>query len=274
MFLGFNVFAQIDFSQDVIAKNKIIKASKYSVLSKENPNYYKKPVGLMLQSESVFDIKGRLISTFSPNGASASHSDSRDLKHYYFYKNDRIVRMSRVDFDSISVEYLYLEKRNLIFKIKTNDKNERIGLELIYNNASNRDELKKIEIDFNYTTDLNHYVHLYISNINYSKNIKTLKESRKLFSIAKEQLNIFKTSIEIENIEDIENEISKIERSTVIDDVNFETLFIYNRQKQLIKEVSEDSTIVYVYDKKGLLVSCNYKNKQYNFISKFIYSEK
>lgn len=270
MFLSFKLFAQIDFPQDVIAKNGIVKASKYLVISKKNPNYYKKPVGLMLQSEILFDSRGRLISTCSPNGAVASRSDSKDIKQYYFYKEDKIIRISRIDFDSTSIEYLYFEKRNLILKTKTNDKNERIGLELIYNDTSNGKELKKIEIDFHNTTDLNHYANLYKSNITYSKNIKTSKQSRKLFSISKEQLNIFKTSIEIENIE---NELSAIEKSNAIDVVNFKTLFIYNEQKQLIKEVSEDSEIEYTYNKKGLLISYSNKNKQYNFISKFVYSK-
>lgn len=259
LLFSFKLFAQIDFLQDVIAKNGIVKASKYLVMSKKNPNYYKKPVGLILQSESVFDIKGRLVSIFSPNGAVASRSDSKDIKQYFFYKEDKILRISRVDFDSTSVEYLYFEKRNLILKTKTNNKNERIGLELIYNDANNGKELKKIEIDFHNTTDLNHYANLYKSNMTYSKNIKTSKQSRKLFSISKEQLNVFKTSIEVEKIE---NELSTIEKSTAIDVANFQTLFIYNEQKQLIKEVSEDSKIEYTYDKNGLLISCNNKNKQ------------
>lgn len=271
MLLGFNVFAQVDFPQDIIAKNSIVKASKYLVISKKNPNYYKNPVGLILQSETLFDNRGHLISIFSPNGAVASHSNSKDLKQYYFYKNDKIVRMSRVDFDSISVEYLYFDKKNMIFKIKTNDKNKRIGLELIYINPSNGKEVKKLEIDFHNTTELNNSVHLNNSNITYFKSIKRSKDSRKLFSISKEQLDILKTSIEIENIE---NELSKIEKSTVIDEVNFETSFIYNKQNQLIKEVSKDSTIEYVYDKKGLLISCVNKNKQYSFRSKFMYSSK
>lgn len=269
--MSFNLFAQIDFPQDVIAKSRIVKASKYLVISKKNPNYYKKPVGLSLQSESLFNSKGELISTFSPNGADASHSNSKSIKQYYFYKDDKIVRMSRVDFDSISVEYSYFEKRNLIFKIKTNDKNERIGLELIYNDASNGKEFKKIEIDFHNTTDLNHYANLYKSNISYSKNTKISKQSRKLFNISKEQLTIFKTSIDIESIE---NELSTIEKSTAIDTVNFKALFIYNEQKQLIKEVSEGNTIEYTYNKKGLLMSCTDKNKKYSFKSKFVYSEK
>ena len=271
IFLSFNLFAQIDFSQHIIAKNGIVKATKYSVLSKNNPNYYKKPVGLLLKSENKFDFKGQLISTFSPNGAVASHSDSKDLRQYYFYKDDRIVRMSRVDFDSISIAYSYFDKRNLIFKIKTNDKNERIGLELIYNDASNGKEFKKIEIDFHNTTDLNHYANLYKSNISYFKNTKISKQSRKLYGISKKQLNIFKTSIDIENIE---NELSAIEKSTAIDTVNFKTLFIYNEQKQLIKEVSEGNTIEYAYNKKGLLINCIDKNKKYSFKSKFIYNEK
>lgn len=271
MLLSLKLFAQIDFPKDVIAKNGIVKVSKYLVISKNNPNYYKKPVGLMLQSETLFDNKGHVISVFSQNGAVASHSDSKDLKQYYFYKDDKIVRMSRVDFDSISVEYLYFDKKNITFKIKTNDKNERIGLELIYNDSNNGEEIKKLEIDFHNTTELNNSVNLYKSTITYAKNIKKLKVSRKLINISKEQLNTLKTSIEIEKIE---NEFSKIEKSTVIDDVNFETLFIYNRQKQLIKEASEESTIEYVYDKKGLLISCTNKNKQYSFISKFIYSKK
>lgn len=271
MLLSFNLFAQAYFPQDIIEKNKIIKALKYSVVTKENPNYYKKPVGLMLQSESVFDIKGRLISTFSPKGADASHSDSKDLIQYYFYKDDKIVRMSRVDFDSISVEYLYFDKNNITFKVKTNDRNERIGLELIYNDASNVKEEKKIEIDFHNTTDLNHYANLYKSNITYSKDIKTSKQSRKLFSISKEQLNVFKTSIEIEKIED---QLSTIEKNIPLDIVNFEISYIYNKKKQLIMEVSEGNTIEYLYDKRGLLVSFNDKNKKYSFISKFIYSKK
>jgi YD repeat-containing protein len=271
MLLGFKLFAQIDFPQDVIAKNRIVKASKYLVISKKNPNYYKKPIGLMLQSESTFNIKGQLISTFSPNGADASHSTPKDLKHFYFYKDDKIVRMSRVDFDSISVEYLYFDKRNLISKTKTNDKNERIGLELIYNDANNGKELKKVDIDFHNTTELNNSLYIYKSNIIYSKNIKKSKDSRKLFSISKEQLNIFKTSIEIEKIE---NELSVIEKSSAIGVVNFETLFIYNGHKQLIKEVSEDNTIEYVYDKRGLLINIINKYKKYSFISKFIYSSK
>lgn len=270
MLLGFKLFAQIDFPQDVITKNSIVKASKYLVISKNNPNYYKKPVGLMLQSESLFNIKGQLISTFSQNGADASHSDPKDLRQYYFYKDDKIVRMSRVDFDSTSVEYLYFDKRNLILKTKTNDKNERIGLELIYNDANNAKELKKIEIDFHNTTELNNSLYIYKSNITYSKNIKKSKDSRKLFTISKEQLNILKTSIEIEKIE---NELRAIEKSSAIGVVNFETLYIYNQQKQLIKEVSRDSKIEYTYNKNGLLISCNNKNKQYSFISKFVYSK-
>lgn len=271
MLLGFKLFAQIDFPQDVIVKNGIIKASKYLVISKKNPNYYKKPVGLMLQSENVFDNKGHLISTFSPNGAVASHSDSKDLKQYYFYKDDKIVRMSKVDFDSTSVEYLYFDKKNIIFKIKTNDKNERIGLELIYRDAINGKESKKVEIDFHNITDLNHYATIYKSNLTYFKSIKKLKISRKLFSISKEQLYLFKTSTDIENLE---NELSRIENSTFIDVVNFGTTFTYNKQKQLIKEVSEDNTVEYVYNKKGLLISCNNKNKGHSFKSKYIYSKK
>ncbi|WP_123924616.1 MULTISPECIES: hypothetical protein [unclassified Flavobacterium] len=270
IFLSFKLFAQMDFPRDIIEREKITKVSQYLVIPKTNPNYYKKPIGLMLKSETRFDNKGHVVSVFSPNGVVASHSDSKDLKQYYFYKEDKIVRISRVDFDSISVEYVYFDKKNIIFKIKTNDKNERIGLELIYNDLSNGKELKKIEIDFHNTTDLNHYANLYITNITYSKNIKNSKISRKLFSISKEQLNILKTSTEIEKIE---NELNQIESSSYISNVNFETLYLYNQQKQLIKEVSEDNTIEYFYNQKGLLISYINKNKQYSFISKFIYTE-
>jgi hypothetical protein len=269
MLLSFKLFAQIDFPQDIIAKNRIVKASKYLVISKKNPNYYKNPVGLVLKAESVFENKGRLVSTFSPNGAVASHFESIDLKQYYFYKDDKIAKMSRVDFDSISVEYLYFEKRNLILLTKTNNKNERIGLELIYNDANNRKELKRMEIDFHNTTDLNHYANLYESNITYSKNIKISKQSRKLFSVSKEQLNIFKSSFEIEKIE---NELNEIKKGIAIDVVNFETSFIYNKQKQLIKEISVGSVIEYIYDKKGLIKKCIDKRKKYSIILKFVYS--
>lgn len=270
LFFSFKLIAQIDFSQNVIVKNGIVMVSKYLVISKNNPNYYKKPIGLILQSEILFDNKGRVISNFSPNGAVTSHTDSKDLKQYYFYKDDKIVKMSRVDFDSISVEYLYFEKKHLIFKIKTDDKNIRIGIELIYNDSTNQKEVKKLEIDFHNTTDLNPYANLYKSNIAYSKNNKRLKMSKNLLSISKDQLTIFKTSNEIE---DIENELSEIDKSTIIDVVNSETLFIYNKKQQLIKEVSENYITEYVYDEKGLIIRCISKNKQYTFISKFIYSE-
>jgi YD repeat-containing protein len=271
LFLSFITFAQKDFNRSIISNNSILKCSEYQVIPKNNPDYYKKPVGLMLKAEFFFDINGNVIKYFSPNGAVTSLSESKALKEYYIYKDNRIVKMYRVDFDSISVEYLYFKKRNLIFKIKINDKNERIGLELIYSNSSNEKELKKIEIDFHNSTDENHYANIYNSNLTYYKRIKKSKTSRKLFSISKEQLNLFKTSIEIEKIE---NELSVIEKNNALDVVNFETSFIYNNQKQLIKEVSESNTIEYVYNKKGLLISCIDKNKKYSFKSKFIYSER
>ncbi|TPG35405.1 hypothetical protein [Flavobacterium pectinovorum] len=270
MLLSFKLFAQIDFPDDIIAKNGILKASKYLVLSKKNPNYYKKPVGLMLESEILFDNRGHIISTLNPNGAVASHSDSKDLKQYYFYKDDRIAKMSRVDFDSTSVEYLYFDKKHIILKIKTNDKNERIGLELVYSDLNNVKEVKKLDIDFRYTTDLNHYAYFHKTSITYSKNIKNSKVSRELFSVSKEQLNILKTSTEIEKIE---NELNNIEKSKSIDVANFGTLFFYNGQKQLIKELSDGDTIEYIYDKNGLLVTCKNKNKHYSSISKFVYSK-
>lgn len=271
LFLSFNLLAQKDFNRSIISNNSILKCSEYLVVPKTNPDYYKKPIGLVLKAEFFFDINGNVIKYFSPNGAVTSLSESKDLKEYYIYKDNRIVRMSRVDFDSTSVQYLYFDKRYLICKIKTNDKNERIGIELIYSNSSKEKELKKIEIDFHNTTELNNSVHLDKSNITYSKNIKKLKVSRKLMSISKEQLYALKTSIDIEKIENL---LNAIEKSIAIDTVNFETLSIYNEQKQLIKEVSEGNTIEYVYNKKGLLISCIDKNKKYSFKSKFIYTEK
>lgn len=269
LFLSFNLFAQKEFSRSIILKNNIEKCSIYLVIPKTNSNYHKEPIGLELKSEIHFDDKGDMISLFSKNGAVASHSESKDLKEYYFYKDNRIVRLSRVGFYSISVEYLYFEKRNVIYKIKTNNKNERIGLELIYNDFDNKKELKKIEIDFHNSTDENHYANLYNSNMTYYKRIKKSKTSRKLFSISKEQLNLFKTSNEIEKIE---YELSEIEKSTAIDVVSFDNTFIYNDQKQLIKEISDNGTIEYLYDKKGLLISSIEKSKKNSFKSKFIYS--
>lgn len=269
--LSFKLFAQIDYPENFIVKNKISKISKYLVIPKTNPNYYKKPIGLMLESEFLFDNKGHMISTFSPKGAVASHSDSKDIKQYYFYKDDKIVKMSRVDFDSISIEYMYFDKEHITFKIKTNDKKERIGLELIYNDASNGKEIKKVEIDFHNTTELNNSIHTYETNIIYSKNIKRTKKSRKLFKISAQQINVLKSSF---NIQEIDNELSKIEKGFLIDSVIFNTTYIYNKQNQLIKEISEDSSIEYFYNKKGLLLSCKDKNKRYSFISKFIYSKK
>lgn len=55
--------------------------------------------------------------------------------------------------------------------------------------------------------------------------------------------------------------------------VNFGTTFTYNKQKKVVKEVSEDNAVEYVYNKKGLLISCNNRNKGYSFISKFVYSK-
>lgn len=142
LFLSFNLFAQKDFNRSIISNNSILKCSEYSVIPKTNSDYYKKPSGLMLKAEFFFDINGNVIKYFSPNGADASHSKPKDLKEYYIYEDNRIIRMSRVDFDSISVEYLYFDKRNLICKIKTNDKSERIGLEIIYNDDKGK-EVKK-----------------------------------------------------------------------------------------------------------------------------------
>ena len=107
-------------------------------------------------------------------------------------------------------------------------------------------------------------------NTVYSKSIKKSKSSRKLFSISKEQLNIFKTSIEIEKIE---NELSEIKKGNAIDVLNFETIFIYNNLKQLIEEISRGNKIKYNYDKRGLLVSSIDKNKNYSFKSKYTYTE-
>lgn len=271
LFFGFNLFAQMEFNRSIISNNSILKCSEYLVIPKTNPDYYKKPIGLRLNAEFFFDNNGKIIKYFSPDGAEASHSKSKDLKENYFYKDNRIVKMARVGFDSISVEYLYFDERNLICKIMNNDKNERIGLELIYNDTDNKKEVKKIELYFNYTTQLNSYVDFNKSSIAYSKTTKKVNGSRKVMDITTEQLNLFKTSTDIELIE---NKLIEIEKSKSIDEVNFKILFIYNRQKQLIKEVSEDSTIEYVYDKKGLLISCVNKNKQYSFMSKFLYSSK
>ncbi|UUF15369.1 MULTISPECIES: hypothetical protein [Flavobacterium] len=270
-FLSFKLFAQIDFPQDIIVKNRIVKASKYLIIPKLNSDFNKKSKGLKLESETVFDDKGHIISVIHPKGAVASHSDVKDIKQYYFYDDERIIRMSRIDFDSTSVEYLYFDKKNIVFKIKTDNKNHRIGLELTYSNANNGKEERKIEIDFRNTSFLNNSTYLYKTKIIYSKNIKQIKVSRKLFDISQEQLNILKSSNDIESIE---NELREIDGSNFLDDINYETLFVYNKGGQLMKEVSEDRTVEYIYDKKGLVMSCNIKSKYYSFISKFVYSTK
>lgn len=270
MLFSFKLFAQKDFNRSIISNNSIFKCSQYSVIPKTNPDYYEKPIGLMLKADFFFDINGNVIKYFSPNGAVNSLSEYKDLKEYYIYKDNRIVKMSRVDFDSISVEYLYFDNVNKVYKIKTNDKNERIGLELIYKKADNEKEVKKIEIDFHNTTQLNSFVYFNKSNIAYSKNIKKVSDSRKLVNITTEQLNLFRTST---NLELIENELLNMDKSNFIDEVHFKALFIYNNKKQLVKETLDGNTIEYFYSDKGLLISRVDKNKNYSFKSIYIYSE-
>jgi YD repeat-containing protein len=267
--MNFNSFAQINFNKNIICKNSIFKCTEYLVVPKTNPDYYKKPIGLMLKAEFFFDTNGNIIKYFSPNGAVTSHSESKDLKECYFYKDNRIVGMSRVDFDSISVEYLYFDKVNKVYKIKTNDKNERIGLEFIYRDVDNEKEVKKIEIDFHNTTQLNSFAHFNKSNIAYSKNTKKISSSRKVVTITTEQLNLFRIS---KKLELIENELIKMDKSDFIDEVDFKVLFIYNNKNQLIKETSDGNTIEYFYNDKGLLISRVDKNKNYSFKSQYIYS--
>ncbi|TQM39474.1 YD repeat-containing protein [Flavobacterium branchiophilum] len=267
--MSYNLFAQRDFNRSIISKNSILKCSEYSVIPKTNPDYYKKPIGLMLKAEFFFDINGNVIKYFSPDGAEASHSKSKDLIENYLYKDNRIVKMSRVGFDSISVEYLYFDKKNLICKIMTNHRGERIGLEMIRKDNKGK-EVRNTEVNFNYTSQLNSYIDLNNYKILYYKNRKKINNFRKVIAITIEELNLFKTST---NIELIERKLTEIEKNKFISELNFNTLFIYNNQKQLTKEISKESTIKYFYNKKGLLISRIDKNKDYIFKSKYIYSK-
>ncbi len=270
MLFGFKLFSQKDFSKSIISNNNILRCSEYSVVPKTNSDYYKKLIGLKLKAEYFFDVDGNVIKYFSPSGAVASHSKPKDLKEYYFYKDNRIIKMSRMNFDSISVEYLYFDKLNLTYKIKTDDKNERIGLEIIYNDDRGK-EIKKIEIDIHNTSKTNNYAYFYKTDIIYSKNKKSVKVSRKLINILGIQYYLFKSSI---NVELIEKELVEIEKSKFIDEVNAITLYFYNNQKQLVKETTGGRTIKYFYDKKGLLISRIDKIKNYSFKSKYDYYEK
>ncbi|OXA70284.1 hypothetical protein B0A58_14695, partial [Flavobacterium branchiophilum NBRC 15030 = ATCC 35035] len=217
LFLSYNLFAQRDFNRSIISKNSILKCSEYSVIPKTNPDYYKKPIGLMLKAEFFFDINGNVIKYFSPDGAEASHSKSKDLIENYLYKDNRIVKMSRVGFDSISVEYLYFDKKNLICKIMTNHRGERIGLEMIRKDNKGK-EVRNTEVNFNYTSQLNSYIDLNNYKILYYKNRKKINNFRKVIAITIEELNLFKTST---NIELIERKLTEIEKNKFISELNF-----------------------------------------------------
>jgi hypothetical protein len=170
LFQSLFIFSQDEWNQNILKKNKVEKISSYMVVPKTNPDYWIEPIGLMLISEFFFNENGREIKSVCFDCAMASHSDSKDIKKTYFYDNDRLVRMSKIGFDTINEEYLYFENQLKNIELKVNNKGDRIGLNIIEMDKQGN-ELQRKEFDFDSANELNNFNVYYdlIKKI-YSKN--------------------------------------------------------------------------------------------------------
>jgi hypothetical protein len=275
LFQSLFIFSQEGWNQNILKKNKVEKVSSYMVVPKTNPDYWTEPIGLMLISENFFNKNGKEIKSICFNCAKASHSDSKDIKKTYFYDNDRLVKMNKIGFDTINIEYLYFENQLKNIELKVNNKGDRVGLNIIELDKQGS-ELQRKEFDFDSANELNDFeVYYDLTKKMYSENkIEEIIKS-KSFRISMEDLKIVKTS---KDLLEIEKAIDNFEKSVKSDRYKDFTTYFFDT-KNTLKEKrtrydsnkSREDVIKYNYNEKGLLIGTKVRYGVLNGINKYIY---
>lgn len=273
------LFAQ-EFNSKIIAKNKVEKISAFTPVPNTNPEYYNEPKGFMHVSDSYFNELGQETKYVCFQCSRASHTKPEDLIITYTYKKGKLVKVRQTGIDTTNVSYLYYPDRfrNLMFT--TNDKNERIGLKLVYTDKAGR-ELKSYELSMQYVTPENNNVHI---NINMSSYINRKRRDfikANEYSISMNQLKILRLS---NNLAQLEACLKQIEKQLITDwmppIMKFQPycLYFYDAKGNIAKTITNPegdfegkSKEVYYYNEDGLLVKSTSSSAEFTSWRKYRY---
>lgn len=252
LLFSLSLFSQERFDNNIIKKNNITKALKYFSLDGLDVN-------LKLDAEFTFNNQGKISNSIYFDGAQSSRSKPKNLIENFIYSKDRVEKKIRISFDTITTSYNYFENNRKILGIVKNIEHETIGLEIIKMNLKNKNEYK-LQIDFTTTSIDNLYLHYSIFEYNYKKNKNTIVETRRLFEISLNELNLLK---KITDVNEIEKMLNKIKTSNVlIDHEHHKIVSLYNTSGDIVKEISENLETQFKYDYNHLMTNeiLNYTN--------------
>lgn len=267
-----------EWDQGTIKRNKVKEVLVYAKVPKTNPDYFKEPRGLMLISETTFDVEGRVIQSICRDCAIMTDTDGDccvDEVQKFFYTNDRLSKIEQMDFHKSTrlFDYDTLNQKRLIIDLDRNDK--RNGVELEYFDNQMR-PIENIEIDFDniwVKEDSVFYVFVNRTVSTYDKETKTKAEYLRVtaYNIDKSKFKVFKSSTDFNRVEEIYKSLNlsfekpRNQLTTYYDDKG--------REIKVIDSIDEKPLTTYTYtrNKGGLIKKEEKRMTEFTFEYEYHY---
>jgi hypothetical protein len=134
------------WDKNVIKTNKVDQVSIYAKVPKTNPAH-----PLKLKKQFLFDNEGRITESICKDCTQQFHRAdgkfSADVIEKYFYENGRILKIERKEFEESTDLFYYNKSGDRRLKVTTDNKGERVALELSHLDKEGRETLT-YDIDF------------------------------------------------------------------------------------------------------------------------------
>lgn len=241
--LTLNLFSQEKFNENAIKKIKITSAQRFIFLDSLNQNS-------ILDAEFIFNYDGKLIKSNYFNGSNSSHGCSINLTESYTYANNKIIEEIRVEFDTIICNYYYFENNKKVLVVKKNKKYERVGL-ILFEKNKHKQNIIKFQTEFRTTNNDNLCLQLSIFKTIFSKKKQIFIETRKMFKISLNELEIIKSSLNFAQIKELFNNIES--NNNLINKEIIKEVFEINDKNFIKKEIASNRETLYNYDKNDLI---------------------
>jgi hypothetical protein len=259
-----------EWNQATVKNNKVKEVLVYTKVPKTNPDYFKKPRGLMLISETTFDNFGRVTHYNCKGCYQVTDTDGdccRDVVQNFYYAQGKLIRIEEMDFHKSTLLFSYdsLNHRRLVIGLDRNDKRNKIKFE--YFDQQGR-EVTTMELDFGNTyTKGDTIFQVFITKVvsTYDKLVKTKEEFGGCFyrNMDKVKFEVFKTSTDIN---EIENTFKTLNLSFIEPRGKWTILYDDKGNEMEIADKNDDKFLTtYTRTKKGLISIEVIKKPAYTF---------
>jgi hypothetical protein len=259
-----------EWNQTTVKNNRVKEVLVYTKVPKTNPDYFKKPRGLMLISETRFDNFGRVTLHNCKGCYQITDTDSdccTDVIQKFFYDKKKLARIEEMDFHKSTTIFSYdtVNRRRLVIGIDRNDKRSNVKLE--YFDQKGR-EVSAIELDFGSTfTKGDTIFQVFITKLasTYDRLAKTIEESGGCFWKNMDRLK-FKVFTSSTDINEIENTFKSLDLSFIEPRGKWTISYDENGNEIEIADRNDEKFLTtYIRTKKGLITKEIIKKPAFTF---------